>query len=69
MPELLFARVEACYQQAEAVELPITWEDGDVQYIGVTTGYCGAVPLWGGDMAELTKPVAQGGSFWVFRLP
>ena len=29
----------------------------------------GAVPLWGGDMAELTKPVAQGGSFWVFKLP
>ena len=39
------------------------------QYIGVTTGYGGAVPLWGGDMAELTKPVAQGGSFWVFKLP
>jgi len=51
------------------VSPPITWEDGGVQYIGVTTGYGGAVPLWGGDMAELTKPVAQGGSFWVFRLP
>ena len=24
---------------------------------------------WGGDMAELTKPVAQGGSFWVFKIP
>ena len=42
--------------------------DGE-QYIGVTVGYGGAVPLWGGDMAELTKPVAQGGSFWVFKIP
>ncbi len=48
---------------------PITWEMDGEQYIGVTTGYGGAVPLWGGDMAELTKPVAQGGSFWVFKLP
>ncbi|MEZ2746579.1 quinoprotein ethanol dehydrogenase [Halopseudomonas bauzanensis] len=48
---------------------PITWEQDGEQYIGVTTGYGGAVPLWGGDMAELTKPVAQGGSFWVFKLP
>ena len=48
---------------------PITWEMDGEQYIGVTTGYGGAVPLWGGEMAELTKPVAQGGSFWVFKLP
>lgn len=48
---------------------PITWQQDGEQYIGVTTGYGGAVPLWGGDMAELTKPVAQGGSFWVFKLP
>ncbi len=48
---------------------PITWEMDGEQYIGVTAGYGGAVPLWGGDMAELTKPVAQGGSFWVFKLP
>jgi alcohol dehydrogenase (cytochrome c) len=26
------------------------------------------VPLWGGDMADLTKQVTQGGS-WVFKLP
>ena len=37
--------------------------------LGVTVGYGGAVPLWGGDMADLTRPVAQGGSFWVFKLP
>lgn len=48
---------------------PITWEMDGEQYIGVTTGYGGAVPLWGGDMAELTRPISQGGSFWVFKLP
>ena len=48
---------------------PVTWEQDGEQYIGVTAGYGGAVPLWGGDMADLTKPVAQGGSFWVFKLP
>ena len=48
---------------------PITWEMDGEQYIGVTAGYGGAVPLWGGDMAELTKPISQGGSFWVFKLP
>ena len=48
---------------------PITWEQDGEQYIGVTSGYGGAVPLWGGDMADLTKPVPQGGSFWVFKLP
>ncbi len=48
---------------------PITWEMDGEQYIGVTSGYGGAVPLWGGDMADLTKPVPQGGSFWVFKLP
>jgi len=48
---------------------PVTWEMDGEQYIGVTTGYGGAVPLWGGDMADLTKPVPQGGSFWAFKLP
>ena len=51
------------------VSPPITWEQDGEQYIGVTVGYGGAVPLWGGDMSELTKPVAQGGSFWVFKIP
>lgn len=51
------------------VSPPITWEQDGEQYIGVTAGYGGAVPLWGGDMADLTKPVSQGGSFWVFKLP
>jgi len=51
------------------VSVPITWEMDGEQYIGVQSGYGGAVPLWGGDMAELTKQVTQGGSMWVFKLP
>lgn len=51
------------------VSSPITWEMDGEQYIGVASGYGGAVPLWGGELAELTKPVPQGGSFWVFKLP
>lgn len=51
------------------ISCPVTWEIDGVQYIGIASGYGGAVPLWGGDMADLTKPVPQGGSFWVFRLP
>ncbi|MDR7038529.1 MULTISPECIES: PQQ-dependent methanol/ethanol family dehydrogenase [Methylobacterium] len=51
------------------VSVPMTWEDGGKQYIGIASGYGGAVPLWGGDMADQTKLVSQGGSFWVFELP
>ncbi|MDO6453539.1 methanol/ethanol family PQQ-dependent dehydrogenase [Neptunomonas phycophila] len=51
------------------ISSPITWEMDGEQYIGVASGYGGAVPLWGGDMAVLTKPVSQGGSFWAFKLP
>ncbi|TCK08965.1 methanol/ethanol family PQQ-dependent dehydrogenase [Marinobacterium mangrovicola] len=50
------------------ISSPITWEMDGEQYIGVASGYGGAVPLWGGDMAVLTKPVPQGGSFWAFKL-
>ncbi len=51
------------------VSVPITWEQDGEQYVGLSSGYGGAVPLWGGDMADLTKQVTQGGSFWVFKLP
>lgn len=51
------------------VSVPITWEMDGKQYIGLASGYGGAVPLWGGDMADLTRTVSQGGSFWVFELP
>lgn len=50
------------------VSQPVTWEADGQQYIGITSGYGGAVPLWGGDMAEQTKQVSQGGSFWVFAV-
>ena len=51
------------------VSVPITWQMDGEQYVGIQSGYGGAVPLWGGDMAELTKQVTQGGSMWVFKLP
>lgn len=51
------------------VSVPVTWEQDGEQYIGFASGYGGAVPLWGGDMAELTRQVSQGGSFWAFKLP
>ncbi|AWI55676.1 PQQ-dependent dehydrogenase, methanol/ethanol family (plasmid) [Aquabacterium olei] len=51
------------------VSVPVTWETDGEQYIGVSSGFGGAVPLWGGDMAALTKQVTQGGSFWAFKLP
>jgi alcohol dehydrogenase (cytochrome c) len=50
------------------VSSPVTWEMDGHQYVGIASGYGGAVPLWGGDMAELTKQISQGGSFWVFKL-
>ena len=51
------------------ISSPITWEMDGEQYIAIQSGYGGAVPLWGGDMAELTRQVTQGGSVWVFKLP
>ena len=51
------------------ISMPITWEDDGKQYVGIASGYGGAVPLWGGDMAQLTTEVSQGGSFWVFEVP
>lgn len=51
------------------ISIPVTWEQDGEQYIGLASGYGGAVPLWGGDMADLTKTVTQGGSYWVFKLP
>ena len=50
------------------VSIPVTWEMDGEQYIGIASGYGGAVPLWGGDLAEMTRKVSQGGSFWVFKI-
>ncbi|MCB1937889.1 MAG: methanol/ethanol family PQQ-dependent dehydrogenase [Rhodocyclaceae bacterium] len=47
---------------------PVTWEmDGD-QYIAVVSGWGGAVPLWGGEVARRVNFLEQGGSVWVFKL-
>ncbi|WP_018990390.1 methanol/ethanol family PQQ-dependent dehydrogenase [Aromatoleum toluclasticum] len=47
---------------------PITWEDNGEQYIAVVSGWGGAVPLWGGDVAKRVNMLEQGGSVWVFKL-
>ncbi len=47
---------------------PITWEDGGEQYVAVVSGWGGAVPLWGGEVAKKVNFLEQGGSVWVFKL-
>jgi alcohol dehydrogenase (cytochrome c) len=47
---------------------PISWEQDGEQYISVVSGWGGAVPLWGGDVAKATKGFTQGGMTWVFKL-
>jgi alcohol dehydrogenase (cytochrome c) len=51
------------------VGTPITWEMDGEQYLGIVSGWGGAVPLWGGDVAKLVKDINQGGMLWVFKLP
>ena len=50
------------------VGIPVTWEMDGEQYIAVPSGWGGAVPLWGGDVAKRIKTLNQGGSLWVFKL-
>lgn len=47
---------------------PITWDQDGEQYIAVVSGWGGAVPLWGGDVAAKVNYLQQGGSVWVFKL-
>jgi len=47
---------------------PVSWEQDGEQYIGVVTGWGGAVPLWGGDVAKRVNFLEQGGSVMVFKL-
>jgi len=47
---------------------PITWSEGGEQYVAVVSGWGGAVPLWGGDVAKKVNFLEQGGSVWVFKL-
>jgi len=48
---------------------PVTWEQDGEQYVAVSSGWGGAVPLWGGEVAKSVNLLNQGGSLWVFRLP
>jgi len=47
---------------------PITWNDGKDQYVAVVSGWGGAVPLWGGEVAKKVNMLEQGGSVWTFKL-
>ena len=48
---------------------PITWEQDGEQYVTVISGWGGAVPLWGGEVAKKVNYLNQGGTLWTFRLP
>ncbi|MBI3102366.1 MAG: PQQ-dependent methanol/ethanol family dehydrogenase [Burkholderiales bacterium] len=47
---------------------PVTWEENGEQFIAVVSGWGGAVPLWGGEVAKRVNFLEQGGSVWVFKL-
>ena len=48
---------------------PVTWEMDGEQYVAVVSGWGGAVPLWGGEVANKVNYLNQGGMVWVFKLP
>lgn len=48
---------------------PVTWEMDGEQYLTVISGWGGAVPLWGGEVAKRVKHLNQGGTVWTFKLP
>ncbi|MEP5761514.1 MAG: PQQ-dependent methanol/ethanol family dehydrogenase [Litoreibacter sp.] len=48
---------------------PVTWEQDGEQYVSVISGWGGAVPLWGGEVAKKVNYLNQGGLLWTFRLP
>jgi len=48
---------------------PITWQQGGEQYVSVVSGWGGAVPLWGGEVAKKVNLLEQGGMVWVFKIP
>ncbi|MFC3834699.1 MULTISPECIES: PQQ-dependent dehydrogenase, methanol/ethanol family [Deinococcus] len=45
---------------------PISYSVNGKQYVAVFSGYGGAIPLWAGPMAQLTKDTPRGGVLWVF---
>ncbi|MEY4981780.1 MAG: hypothetical protein RIR62_46 [Pseudomonadota bacterium] len=48
---------------------PVTWEADGEQYVSVVSGWGGAVPLWGGEVAKKVNYLNQGGMVWTFKLP
>ena len=48
---------------------PVTWQQDGEQYVSVVSGWGGAVPLWGGEVAKKVNFLEQGGMVWVFKLP
>ena len=48
---------------------PVTWQQNGEQYVSVVSGWGGAVPLWGGEVAKKVNYLEQGGMVWVFKLP
>ncbi|MBM7066402.1 PQQ-dependent methanol/ethanol family dehydrogenase [Actibacterium sp. 188UL27-1] len=48
---------------------PVTWEQDGEQYVSVISGWGGAVPLWGGEVASKVNYLNQGGLLWTFKLP
>jgi alcohol dehydrogenase (cytochrome c) len=48
---------------------PVTWDQDGEQYVAVVSGWGGAVPLWGGEVANKVNYLNQGGMVWVFKLP
>lgn len=47
---------------------PVTWMQDGEQYVSVVSGWGGAVPLWGGEVAKKVNFLEQGGSVWTFKL-
>ena len=47
---------------------PITWTQDGEQYLSVVSGWGGAVPLWGGEVAKKVNFLEQGGTVWTFKL-
>ena len=47
----------------------MTWEQDGEQFLAVISGWGGAVPLWGGEVAKKVNYLNQGGTRWTFCLP
>ena len=57
-----------CLGEWEQIPVCTGYEIDGEQYIAVASGWGGAVPLWGGEVAKKVNYLNQGGSMWVFKL-